>query len=199
MLNFKCLHYKPEELENFPSVWKREAIEDYILARYDRGDSINAIIEGIQKLNFDFNTKGIDWKKLTLEIIRLPREKLDGNFTHVYLFDEEIEELRKVESADSRKYLYLALIVHKWNNHSSGWVRYEREDFFKFWGMEDYKNSQKERIARGAIQHGISLRVVGQKNPVICYQVSFRKETGNIAAIYDSEEQIKDWWEWLAL
>lgn len=199
MLNFDSLHkqlsdFKPPFV--FPDM---KSVEEYIRLRYKRGDSLGTIVEDLKKRAYKFETVGIDWLQIVTTIVRTSYSVLDGQFHGLYLYEEEIQHLRSVASIEARKFLYLALIVHKWNNHPSGWVRYERDDFFSFWGLHILKNKEKECIAQEAVKYGLELRVVGSKEPIICYNIAFRKDFGDIAAMIDSEQQIREWWEWLNL
>ena len=200
MLNFETIHPTSLDLAQHYCVNNFQTLAEYIQVAYNVSGNISKVAEQVSKLDYGkLDTRGIDWKALVFAVVSHKPEVIDGDFHGVYLYQEEIEELEKVSDINARKFLYLALIVHKWNDHPSGWVRYEREDFFKFWGLEGLKNSEKEVIAQNATAHGLDLRVIGQKNPTVCYNISFRKEIGEVVAMYDNDAQIKEWWEWLGL
>ena len=200
MLKFESIHPASLDLAVHYRVDDFQTLADYIQVEYNRTGSISKVVDRISKLDYGkLDTRAIDWTALVLGIVSKKPEMVTGDFHGVYLYQEEIDELRKVDSEEARKFLYLALIVHKWNNHPSGWVKYERDDFFKFWGLKDLKKAEKEQLAQIATAHGLELRVIGQKNPTVCYNVSFRKDCGEIVAMYDNDAQIKEWWDWLGL
>lgn len=199
MLNFESMRKKLSDFDEsfvFPDM---KSVEEYIRLRYKKGDSLGSIAEDLKKRLYKFDVNGVDWLQVVVQLVRISPSVLSGEFNKLYLYEEEVQHLRSVQLVETRKFLYLALIVHKWNNHPSGWVRYEREDFFTFWGMNTLKTKEKESIAQDAVKNGLELRVIGSKEPIICYNVSFRKDFGNMAAMIDSEQQIRDWWEWLGL
>lgn len=200
MLKFESIHPTSLDLATHYIVNDFQTLAEYIQATYNRCGNLAQVVEAVSKLDYGkLDTRGIDWKALVLAVITHKPEVTSGEFHGVYLYQEEVDELQKVQREEARKFLYLALMVHKWNDHPSGWVRYERDDFFKYWGFDELKNSEKESIAREATAHGLELRVIGQKNPTVCYNVTFRKECGEVVAMYDNDAQIKEWWEWLGL
>ena len=57
----------------------------------------------------------------------IPENLLKGESDSVEIYESEISHLKSVENADVRKILYLLLIIAKWSNHSSGWIRYDKK------------------------------------------------------------------------
>lgn len=151
--------------------------------------------------------KGFDWKFSynisPAEIIEaLALQKVDekqilrGTFDNVVIYDDEREYLSLIDSEDERRLLFYFLVIAKWNNHPTWWVRYDRDAAFDFWNMK-YNTKEREDIIKNCCNEGLELRVVGSKNPMICFNLFYRMPIGDEVAIIECEEDIKRVYEYL--
>ena len=58
---------------------------------------------------------------------------LRGSFENVVIYDDERDYLSMIENEDERRLLFYFLVIAKWNNHPTWWVRYDRDAAFDFW------------------------------------------------------------------
>ena len=143
------------------------------------GKTKEEILSKLETFYWGFEIPSIDH----VQLVNLILDKAKGNkvergmFDSVILYESEIEHLKSIQNDTVRKILYTALIYSKWDNHSSGWIRYDKENFFLFWGLK-LSEKEKSEIMRGCINEGLMLKVVGSKNPTVCFQINFRKFSG---------------------
>ena len=120
----------------------------------------------------------------------IPENLLKGESDSVEIYESEISHLKSVENADVRKILYLLLIIAKWSNHSSGWIRYDKKYLFNFWGFK-YKDTEKTKVINECCKNGLDLRVVGSKNPIICFKLDFRDIDSKPIIVINETKDIK--------
>lgn len=144
-----------------------------------QGKTNEEIIEEAEGFQWDFKIHNIEQKALINLIVK--KGKTDsfgrGKFENVVLYESEREYLSTVHEENVRKILYLALVHSKWENHSSGWIHYSREMLFLFWGIKT-SEKEKSKIVHQCSKHGMMLRVVGSKNPIVCFKINFRADEG---------------------
>ena len=97
---------------------------------------------------------------------------LRGSFENVVIYDDERDYLSMIENEDERRLLFYFLVIAKWNNHPTWWVRYDRDAAFDFWNMK-YNTKEREEIIKNCCNEGLELRVVGSKNPMICFNLFY--------------------------
>lgn len=123
--------------------------------------------------------------------VQEPPAAMKGDFSEVKIFQSEIDFIRDTMGDDTRKLLFLFLVISKWNNHTTGWIRYERDFLFKFWKIKA-NEKQKEALIRDCCYNGIELRVIGSKHPVACFKVHFRAVDADPVRVITNPEEIKD-------
>lgn len=151
-----------------------------IIVSYMRGDNsdVDTIVKALDDFKIGFTLKGVTIKQLTELIIAKedPSKNMKGSFEQINIYPQEIDFLKKVDDKTgyTLKMLYLLLILSKWSNHPSGWIRYDKKFLFNFWNLQALKESKRQQIMTDVCSNGIELRVIGSKNPIICFKVNFR-------------------------
>lgn len=156
---------------------------------YNTGWTFYEIENFLDEWEFDFNTERSKEECIQLSIKIAPNIPiLRGSFgDNTVLYESEIIFLQNVQNPWIRKFLYILLIVAKWNNHPTGWTRFDKREVFYFWCQRDYnKNTFSYKIP------GFEQRVIGSKNPIVCYNLSFRSHEGKIIKKFDEDTSSKD-------
>ena len=122
------------------------------------------------------------------------KQNIQGTFDNVIIYEDEQEHLLLIDNEDERRLLFYFLIIAKWNNHPSWWVRYDRDAAFDFWEM-NYNIKKREELIRTCCEDGLDLRVIGSKNPMVCFNLFYRMPTGVEVARITCEEDIKKCYE----
>ena len=164
-----------------------------LLCRYvSQGKTNEEIIEDVEGFQWDFKIQNVEQKALVNLIIKKGKANSfgRGKFENVILYESEREYLSTVPEENVRKILYLALIHSKWENHNSGWIHYSREMFFLFWGIK-ISEKEKSKIIHQCSNHGMMLRVVGSKNPIVCFKINFRADEGAPVKLFLDVADIK--------
>ena len=169
-------------------------------------------LDELKQLTVYFTQKGVDVAQIleTLEIkgvkieeiVRLlvainpPSKKEKQEEFEIY--ESEVRYLQSVKNEADRKILFLLLAISKYDNHPTGWIKYNRDLLFNFWGLKLTNPKKSEVIKRCCESGAIDLRVIGSKNPIVCFKVNFRSydfanavaklrfEDNVIADFYDS-------------
>lgn len=136
---------------------------------------IDRILEVLADYDVQVGVKGVSLQDLVRVVVaKIEPTTKKGKNEEITFYKSEIEYLKNIGDDVERKILYLLLAISKYDNHPSGWIKYKRELLFKFWGFY-FTNSQKTEIMNRCCESGaIDLRVVGSKNPIVCFKVNFQ-------------------------
>ena len=133
--------------------------------------------------DWDFNI-GIDENLLPryLLIEKVFNKKIVSSEAGEILCDIKITQpefnfLKKVKEEDVRKLLYFALVYSKAHDHPTHWIKYDRDVWFNAMGL-NYKEPKRKEIITKCFDNGLELRVIGAKQPIVCYKVNFRMDEG---------------------
>ena len=174
-------------------------LKDFCEYMTEQGVGTDRILEVLADYDIQVGVKGVILQDLVRVVVaKIEPTTKKGKNEEITFYKSEIEYLRNVGDEVERKILYLLLAISKYDNHPSGWIKYKRELLFKFWGFY-FTNSQKTEIMNRCCESGaIDLRVVGSKNPIVCFKVNFRSydfanavaklrfEDNSITDFYDS-------------
>ena len=139
--------------------------------------------------NKDININNIIDVILKKDFIENTLDRCESN--DITLYRSEIDYLLIIKNEEVRKILYLLLVISKWSNHPSGWIKYDRKYLFDFWDMGKYKESKKVELINECCRSGLELRVIGSKHPVACFRVNFRTFDSEQIVILKDNEDIK--------
>lgn len=128
----------------------------------------------------------------------IPENLLKNDNASVFLYQSEIDYLKNISDETVRKILFLLLVISKWSNHSSGWIRYDKKYLFDFWKIK-CKENEKTKIMNECCRNGLELRVIGSKSPIICFKVGFRDiENNYIKELKTNNDIVKVYYEVLS-
>lgn len=83
----------------------------------------------------------------------------------------ESTALSCVEDVSVRKLLSVLLYVAKTNWHHTGWIKYDEVAVMELCKMKNHSRFLEE--VQKATKQGLSFRVVGSKNPILCFKLDF--------------------------
>lgn len=86
--------------------------------------------------------------------------------------EEEVAFLSGIESAYLRKIMLCLLSWAKRHPHESGWVKYDLWAILDgFFTVQQIDKVQHSGAMASLAQYGFDMRVIGSKNPIVCYMV----------------------------
>ena len=139
-----------------------------------QGLETEQILETLEKYEIKFEIKGVKIEEVVRLLVTMNPPSKKEKREEFEIYGSEIEYLKNVPDADDRKVLFLLLAISKYNNHPTGWIKYNRDLLFKFWGLK-LTNPQKSAVISRCCKNGaIDLRVIGSKNPIVCFKVNFQ-------------------------
>ena len=148
-----------------------------------KGVDVSQILETLEKYEIKFEIKGVKIEEIVrlLAAINPPSKKERQEEFEIY--ESEVRYLQGVGNEADRKILFLLLAISKYDNHPTGWIKYNRDLLFNFWGMK-LTNPQRSEIIKRCCEIGaIDLRVIGSKKPIVCFKVNFRSyDFANVVA-----------------
>ena len=90
----------------------------------------------------------------------------------------EYEKLENIEDAEIRKLCAVLLYFVRTNWHPTGWIRYDENKVMSFCGIKNHNFFLD--VVQGACTAGLlSFRVVGSKNPIVCFKLEIVEEDLN--------------------
>ena len=90
----------------------------------------------------------------------------------------EYEKLENIDNAEIRKLCAVLLYFVRTSWHPTGWIRYDENKIMSFCGIKNHNFFLD--VVQGAFTAGLlSFRVVGSKNPIICFKLEIVEEDLN--------------------
>lgn len=90
----------------------------------------------------------------------------------------EYEKLENIENTEIRKLCAVLLYFVRTSWHPTGWIRYDENKVMSFCGIKNHNLFLD--VVQGACVAGLlSFRVVGSKNPIICFKLEIAEEDLN--------------------
>ena len=90
----------------------------------------------------------------------------------------EYEKLENIDNAEIRKLCAVLLYFVRTSWHPTGWIRYDENKIMSFCGIKNHNFFLD--VVQGACTAGLlSFRVVGSKNPIICFKLEIVEEDLN--------------------
>ena len=163
-----------------------------------KGVDVLQILETLENYEIKFEIKGVKIEEIVRLLVAINPPSKKEKQEEFEIYESEVRYLQRVENEDDRKILFLLLAISKYDNHPTGWIKYNRDLLFNFWGLK-LTNSQRSEVIKRCCESGaIDLRVIGSKNPIVCFKVNFRSydfanavaklrfEDNSITDFYDS-------------
>lgn len=163
-----------------------------------QGLEAEQILETLEKYEMKFEIKGVKIEEVVRLLVTMNPPSKKEKQEEFEIYSSEVEYLKGIPEVIDRKVLFLLLTISKYDNHPTGWIKYKRDLLFKFWGLKLTNPQKSEVISRCCKNGAIDLRVVGSKNPIVCFKVNFqsydfanavtklRFDDGSIIDFYDS-------------
>ena len=138
-------------------------------AEYERDP--NGIYEKYKELLPSFPE--CEAKKMIFKSILEETPKEEEDHTLYPFYDDEVEWLLSVNGEKTRKAMLCFVFWKKKNPHETGWIRYEPEKIFGllFSRREVFDIIKRPALVTRCVAYGLDMRVVGSKNPIICYSL----------------------------
>ena len=90
----------------------------------------------------------------------------------------EYEKLENIEDAEIRKLCAVLLYFVRTSWHPTGWIRYDEAKVMSLCGIKNHNFFLD--VVQGACTAGLlSFRVVGSKNPIVCFKLEIVEEDLN--------------------
>lgn len=163
-----------------------------------KGVDVAQIIETLERYEIKFEIKGVKIEEIVRLLVAINPPSKKEKQEEFEIYESEVRYLQNVANEADRKILFLLLAISKYDNHPTGWIKYNRDLLFNFWGLK-FTNPQRSEVIKRCCENGaIDLRVIGSKNPIVCFKVNFRSydftnvvaklrfEDNSIADFYDS-------------
>lgn len=163
-----------------------------------KGVDVLQILETLEKYEIKFEIKGVKIEEIVRLLVAINPPSKKEKQEEFEIYESEVRYLQSVKNEADRKILFLLLAISKYDNHPTGWIKYNRDLLFNFWGLKLTNPKKSEVIKRCCESGAIDLRVIGSKNPIVCFKVNFRSydfanavaklrfEDNLIADFYDS-------------
>ena len=163
-----------------------------------KGVDVSQILETLEKYEIKFEIKGVKIEEIVQLLVAINPPSKKEKQEEFEIYESEVCYLQSVKNEADRKILFLLLAISKYDNHPTGWIKYNRDLLFNFWGLKLTNSQRSEVIKRCCESAAIDLRVIGSKNPIVCFKVNFRSydfvnavaklrfEDNSITDFYDS-------------
>ena len=148
-----------------------------------KGVDVLQILETLENYEIKFEIKGVKIEEIVRLLVAINPPSKKEKQEEFEIYESEVRYLQSVKNESDRKILFLLLAISKYDNHPTGWIKYNRDLLFNFWGLK-LTNSQKSEVIKRCCESGaIDLRVIGSKNPIVCFKVNFRSyDFANVVA-----------------
>lgn len=148
-----------------------------------KGVDVSQILETLEKYEIEFEIKGVKIEEIVRILVAINPPSKKERQEEFEIYESEARYLQSVKNEVDRKILFLLLAISKYDNHPTGWIKYNRDLLFNFWGLKLTNPQKSEVIKRCCDNSAIDLRVIGSKNPIVCFKVNFRSyDFANVVA-----------------
>lgn len=170
------------------------------LSSKNEGKTDEQIVEELWETSCPSFPKGAYKKKLLMRFLSDFRRAQEEYvpFGDIVITQKEHEWLSKVKKVRTRKQLLCLIVWKKLHNHPSGWIRFDGEEIFSLlFSKKEYKQMESEpRAYVDCFSNYSELRVIGSKNPIVCFSLPNELEEESEPWIIFRPEDEKDI-EWL--
>ena len=139
-----------------------------------QGLETEQILETLEKYEIKFEIQGVKIEEIVRILVAINPPSKKEKQEEFEIYESEVRYLQSVKNEADRKILFLLLAISKYDNHPTGWIKYNRDLLFNFWGLKLTNPQRSEVIKRCCESGAIDLRVIGSKNPIVCFKVNFR-------------------------
>ena len=170
-----------------------ESVAPYVYKLYKQGVPRKKVEKILKGCNYAFDISHMDTEGIVKIIINdvYSQKAYKGEEKTLPLFQEEVDFIsnylkskhQTIEESFSKyeknitNLLYSFLLYSRYDDYESGWINYNRKRIFDLAGMSKIAEKVKNAISNMLVGDGVlSFRVVGTKNPILCYKLNWRVE-----------------------
>ena len=158
---------------------KAEEVYPAVLYLAKQQKSEEDVVNEVIKYNRQFDILNIVFEKIARQLYLRAQDEIQQN-VYVGITASEIDFLTDIDDVGERKLLLLLLVAAKQSNHPSGWDAYNKAEYMRVLGVAK-KPEQYAAWIKPACDDGyVELRVIGSKNPILCFKLSYRNDESPI-------------------
>lgn len=145
---------------------------------YKNGNSDSDILNAVNEMEFCWQIKTVSPEEIAKIIIRdCNLEEYKFTIKNIVIYKKEMEDLMNIDDENVRKLMYCFLIYSKINNHSSGWIRYDKNYIFH---LGNFSNATGNKYVSDCCKYGLELRVIGAKHSLVCFHLGIKRIDGDV-------------------
>ena len=173
---------------------KAEEVYPAVLYLAKKGQDEENTVAEICKYDRQFEMLSIVFERIAHELYIKAQEEIRQN-VYVQITENELTFLKQIEDVGERKLLLLLLVAAKQSNHPSGWDNYAKTEYMRVLGVAKKPEKYAAWIQPACEQGYVELRVVGSKNPILCFKLSFRDDDGPVVGQIKTVSQLDTFFE----
>lgn len=151
-----------QDTKNFTCLLQNTLVEEY-----------DELVEECKNTMFLFIPSVEFREKLMHKIIKQYLEKCFADKQEFFITKEEIERCNQITDPLLKRIFYCLMVQQKLHPHQNGWVRLDWPDMLGAAFTEKEIKNMRTEVLAGLRPQGLEMRVVGSKNPVLCFQLPF--------------------------
>lgn len=147
----------------------------------------------LKNSNYAFDTYALDMDLIIKKIISdvYGEEAYKGDEKIIFFSPQELvyikdycdtkltpEIIEKAKGKENIRNLLCAyLAISRYDDYESGWINYHKKKIFSLAGFSKISEKIRNEIVMSFVTNGvIQLKVIGKKNPILCYKLTWRDE-----------------------
>lgn len=103
----------------------------------------------------------------------LPNNSLEDERL-INITQREYDFINQIQDVEVRLLFTVLLYCARENWHPTGWIKYDEQMVMQLGGFKNHKKFLE--ITQRAAKQGLDFRVVGSKNPILCFKLSWFDE-----------------------
>ena len=178
-----------------------EEVSIALKALIKKGVDDDTILNELCEYSYLFEISHDSIKTVIYKMLKLEREaSFEERSIIVDITKPEVEFIKSTTTDDGmKKFLLLLLVASKRSNHPFGWDEYKRSSYLKILNINK-KSPRGQKLYEQWIRDAcdaklVELRVVGSKNPISCFKLSYRHDEGEIIGSLSSFEDLNKFYE----
>ena len=113
-------------------------------------------------------------KALDLLLVAELPINLSGDERLINITQREYDFINQIQDVEVRLLFTVLLYCARENWHPTGWIKYDEQVVMQLGGFKNHKKFLE--ITQKAAKQGLDFRVVGSKNPILCFKLSWFDE-----------------------
>ena len=146
----------------------------------------------LKNSEYGFDTYALDMELINKKIINdiYNGDAYRGESKEIFFSPQEVafiadycdfkldpEVAKKAKGKENIRNLLCAyLAISRYDDYESGWINYHTKRIFALSGMGKLPEKVKNEVVNALVKEGlVQLKVVGKKNPILCYKLEWRE------------------------